>query len=313
MKREKISMKTKFGDELFGYAWTVEKPVGNIVLVTGMEEYALRYDDFATFLCKNNYNVYCLDHYGQGETAGSEDRLGIVPTSFFSKSVKNIDEIVTKCRVSLLPTTIIAHSMGSFMLQDYIQRFTQHVNKVVFVGTSGPNQKFLFRFGRAFARLLLNKKNRDKKAHFLNNMLFVKGYGNKIKDRETQADWISLSRDNVDAYIKDPYCGYVSTYGFFYEFMKGLSRIYKKEFLKKIRKDMHVLIIAGDKDPVGQNGKGPTALVKLYSKLGLEDVNLSLKNNLRHEILNEEEKQEIYDEILAFVKKEVEPAEEILK
>ena len=76
---------------------------------------------------------------------------------------------------------------------------------------------------------------------------------------------------------------------------------------------MHVLIIAGDKDPVGQNGKGPTALAKLYSKLGLEDVNLSLKNNLRHEILNEEEKQEIYDEILAFVKKEVEPAEEILK
>ena len=54
MKREKISMKTKFGDEVFGYAWTVEKPVGNIVLVTGMEEYALRYDDFATFLCKNN-------------------------------------------------------------------------------------------------------------------------------------------------------------------------------------------------------------------------------------------------------------------
>ena len=96
MKREKISMKTKFGDEVFGYAWTVEKPVGNIVLVTGMEEYALRYDDFATFLCKNNYNVYCLDHYGQGETAGSEDRLGIVPTSFFSKSVKNVQENIYK-------------------------------------------------------------------------------------------------------------------------------------------------------------------------------------------------------------------------
>ena len=113
MAREEIQVQSRFGQTLRGYAWTIDKPKANVVIVTGMEEYALRYDDFAQFLNANGYNVYSVDHYGQGLTAGDEEHLGIVPKSFFSKSVKNIDDIVTSCRVSLLPTYIFAHSMGS--------------------------------------------------------------------------------------------------------------------------------------------------------------------------------------------------------
>lgn len=311
MARSEVSLTTKRGDVLYGYAWNIENPKGNIVIVTGMEEYALRYDEFANFLNKNGYDVYCIDHYGQGLNAKTPEEQGVVPTSFFSKSVKNIDEIVTKCRVSLLPTTIIAHSMGSFMLQDYIQRFTEHINKVVLVGTSGPNMKFAYGFGKFITRLCLTKKNRNTKFPGMNKLLF-KSYEKHYKD-VYESNWISLSKDNVDKYVKDPQTGYISTHGFYYEFMKGLNRIYKSKFLKKIRKDMNVLIVAGDDDPVGAHGKGPIALAKLYNKLGLENVELKLYSGLRHEILNEENRFEIYEDILTFLNKPTPKAEDILK
>lgn len=311
MAREEVSFVNKFNDKMYGYAWTIEKPKGNIVIVTGMEEYALRYDDFANFLNKNGYDVYCFDHYGQGLNAESIEKQGIVPTSFFSKSVKNIDEIVTRCRVSCLPTTIIAHSMGSFMLQDYIQRFTEHINKVVFVGTNGPNAKFSYSFGKFVARICLTKRNRDKKFYMMNNLLF-KGY-EKHFDDVYESNWISLDKNNVDAYIKDEQTGYVSTHGFYYEFMKGLNRIYKKKFLNKIRKDMNILIVSGDDDPVGAHGKGPTKLANLYRKLGLENVELHLYSDLRHELLNEANKDEIYNDILDFINRDTHKAESFLK
>ena len=311
MAREKV-VQNRNGVDKIGWAWTIKEPKANLIIVTGMAETAIRYDDFAEFMNKHGYNVYCIDHYGQGETAGSEERLGIVPKSFFSKSVKDIDDLVVRLRASLLPTFIFAHSMGSFMLQDYIQRFTEHVNKVVICGTNGPNAKGLFKIGYTVARMLTNKRNRDKKAPFLNKLTFG-GYNKRIKPVRTDVDWLSVNEENVDKYIADPYCGFVPTYGFFKEFLKGNNRLYKTKFLKKIRGDMSVLLIAGQEDPVGAYGKGPTALAKKYKKLGLTDVQLKLYPGLRHEIHNEKEKDEVYNDILAFLDAPKEPAEAIFK
>lgn len=307
MARNEIKLDTKFGDSLYGYAWTIEKPKGNVIIVTGMEEYALRYDEFAQFLNANGYDVFCIDHYGQGLNAKNEAERGVVPSSFFSKSVKNIDQIVVACRESLLPTTILAHSMGSFMLQDYIQRFTTHINKIVLVGSNGPNAKITYKFGKAIAKLTLTKKNRNKKHFFMDKMIFGM-YGKHFKD-EGPSSWLSLDPKNVEKYKQDEQCGYVSTHGFYYEFMKGCNRIYQKKFLKKIRKDMNILIVSGTDDPVGAYGKGPYKLFQLYKKLGLNNVELKLYDELRHELLNEENRHEVYEDILAFLDKEVSDAE----
>ena len=309
--REKIYQDGVNGRKI-GYAWTTEKPKANVIIVTGMAEKALRYDDFANFLTKNGYNVYCIDHYGQGETAGDVKNLGYVKKSFFSNSVKDIDNLVVRLRASLLPTYIFAHSMGSFMLQDYIQRFTEHVNKVVICGTNGPNAKFLFGMGYFLTLLLCPQKKYDEAGTLLDKITFG-GYNKRIKPLRTEKDWLSVNEENVDKYIADPYCGFVPSKGFFREFLKGNNRLFKGKFLKKIRKDMSVLLVAGKEDPVGAYGKGPAALAKKYQKLGLTDVQLKLYDGLRHEILNEKEKDVVYNDILKFLDEPKEPAEAFLK
>ena len=302
MERKQISIKSINEDILFGYAWECEKPEGVVVIATGMEETAARYDDFAKFLNKNNYNVYCVDHYGQGENALEESQLGIVPRSFFSKSVRILDDIAKKYTIPGKPLIVLGHSMGSFMIQDYIQRYNKRPTKAVIIGTNGQNGKPAYAAGYPLARLVCKLKGEEKQAKFLRN-LAVGGYGKSIKNRRTECDWLSYNTENVDKYLEDPKCGHPSSNGFYRELLKGNHRLYKKKFLAKINKDLPILITAGLEDPVGAYGKGPTALAKLYKKLGVKNVELKLYEHMRHEILNEDEKEKVYNDILEFIKK----------
>lgn len=313
MARDKVKMTLKNGEELYGYSWTVGKPIANVVVLTGMEEHSLRYDNFATFLNGHGYNVYCVDHYGQGENADEPEKLGVWPNSGFSKTVKNTDELVEKLRVSVLPTYLFGHSMGSFIVQDYIQRYTEHVNKVILSGTNGPN-RLMIGVGYLLARLLINKNNRKKPSKFLRNLM-LGPYTAAIKNHKTKTDWLSVNEDNVRRYNEDPKCGflYESKKSFYREFLKGLNRLHKPKFMRKIRPDMSILLVAGAEDPVGNKSKGVLKLAKLYKHLGVKDVQTIIYPNMRHEILNENDNAKVYQDILNFLQEKHVKAEAMIK
>ena len=302
MERKSISIKTVNGDILFGFAWETTKPEGVVVIATGMEEASYRYDDFAKFLNKNGFNVYCVDNYGQGESVVDESQLGIVPRSFFSKCVRVLDDVAKKYAIKDKPLIIFGHSMGSFMVQDFIQRYNKRPTKAVIMGTNGPNAKVLFSMGYPLARLVAKLRGENRKAKFLAGMA-VGAYSKSVKDRKTPLDWLSYNEENVQKYIADPKCGYGSSNGFYRELLKGNHRLYKKKFLEKINKELPILVIAGKDDPVGAYGKGPTALINLYHKLGVKNAELKLYDHMRHEILNEDDKPKVYNDILEFIKK----------
>ena len=122
-----------------------------------------------------------------------------------------------------------------------------------------------------------------------------------IKDRETDYDWLSYNKENVQAYINDPWCGHENTGGFWKEFLKGLSRIWDKNEMAKISRREKIYIISGQDDPVGRMGKGPVWLWRKYRSLGLTGATLKLYPNMRHEILNETGKEIVYKDVLSFV------------
>lgn len=303
MERKNISIKTINDDVLYGFAWECEKPEGIVVIATGMEECAYRYDEFAKFLNANGYNVYSIDHYGQGENVVGKSELGVVPRSFFSKSVRILDDIAKKYAIKNKPIIVFGHSMGSFMIQDYIQRYSRRPTKAIIMGTNGKNAKLAYAFGYPLARLICKIKGEYKEAKLLKG-LSVGSYAKSIKNRETDCDWLTYNKENVQKYIADPKCGHPSTNGFYRELLKGNHRLYKSKFMNKIRKDLPVLIISGADDPVGACGKGPKNLAKVYKKLGMTNVELKIYDNMRHEILNEDAKEVVYSDILKFIKGE---------
>ena len=110
-KRTKLVSKT--GDVLFGLSWIVKNPIANVIIMEGMEEHSSRYNDFAQYLNKEGFNVYCIDCYGQGENVNPDmSNLGIWPKSGFRKQVQAVDTLVEKLRISCHPTFIFSHSMG---------------------------------------------------------------------------------------------------------------------------------------------------------------------------------------------------------
>lgn len=301
IKKQRVELILKDRSKLYGLSWTNDEPIkGNVIIVTGMEETSSRYHDFAMFLCKNNFNVYCIDMFGQGENVNKDkSNLGIWPTSGFRKMVQAIDDLVALLRLSMVPIYIFSHSMGSFICQDFIQRYPEHVSKVVLCGSGSKNPAVPFGF--MLSKMIVKAKNRDKKSKILAKLMFG-GFNKKIENPRTEYDWLSYNQTNVDSYIADPLCGFGPNNGFCYEFLKGLNRLYKDKFLKKVNKKLKLFIIAGEDDPVAGYGKAPEQLKTMYARYQINDVETKVYKNARHEILNESDeiKNEVYNDILNF-------------
>lgn len=300
----KFSVTTKRGDTLVGYNWKVTNQKANVIIMTGMEEHSLRYDEFARFLNDNGFNVYCLDAYGQGANVlPDESNKGVWPKSGFRKQVQAVDALVKKLRITCKPAFIFSHSMGSFMCQDYIQRYTNHVSKVVLCGSAAKNP--VAGIGYTLSRLVCLFRGRLTKAGLLDKLMFG-GFNKRIENPRTKFDWLSYNEENVDKYIADPLCGFGPNNGFCLEFLKGMNRLHKKKFLEKIRKDLDIFIISGKDDPVSNYGTDVAKLQTMYNKLGINNVSTKVYENMRHEILNEVDRKVVYQDIVDFFNKDLE-------
>ena len=264
---QEISFKNRYNDVLYGTSWEIDNPDAIVIIVTGMAEHSRRYDDFATFLNKHNYSVYCIDHYGQG--IGKNGELGNPGRDYFFKMQETIKEFILKMKGDTgLKVYLFAHSMGSFVTQGFIEKYSRIVDKVVLCGSNGRNP--LVKFGYIFTKLFINQYNYNKKAGFIHT-LSIGAYEKSVKNAKSNNEWISFNEDNVKKYDEDSFSGYRPTNGFYKEFMKGLMSIQKSKNVKQISPKLPILIIGGKDDAVGNFGKGLTKLEKLYLKYGLED------------------------------------------
>lgn len=287
-----FSFKNSFNDILVGNKWEVIFPKANIILVTGMCEYSLRYDKFATYLNGHNFNVYSLDHYGQGKNG----ELGKPGKDYFFKMIETINELAIKLKEETqLPIYIFAHSMGSFVTQGLIEKYSYNFNKIILCGSNGKT--FLFKIANFVSSIYVNKRNYDKKVTLLHN-LSIGSYEGKFK-KEGKNAWLSVNDTNVTNYSKDPYCSYRPTNGFYREFFKGLKSLHNKKLLKNVNPNLKVLIIGGSKDPVSNFSKGLISLNNEYRKYGINS-RLIIYEDMRHEIINEKNNDEVFENIKDF-------------
>ena len=296
---EIFEIKLPCGEVLKGNFWKAENAKANLTMITGMQEYAARYDEMAKYMSKKGINVYILDAFGQGLNAEKEEDLEKWPVEAFSKTVDAIHLMNEMAKANNLPTVQAGHSMGSFMTQSRLERYPHDADKTILIGSNG-GQAGLMSIAYFLSKIVVNKKNWDKPNKFLTN-LGVGSYGKKIKNARTPLDWLSYNEENVDKYIADPYLGHMPTGGFWREFLKGMSKIWKNKSLNNIAKDEVIYITAGKEDPVGQNGKGLYWLVNKYHKLGINNVTLKLYDHMRHEIHNEDNKEMVYDDLIKVI------------
>ena len=297
--RDNFKFADSEGVELNVYKWRPEGEVLGVVQIShGMTENILRYDEFAKYLNNKGFIVYGHDHRGHGLTAKSKDELGyIADNEGFDWLVRDLYELMMMIKEENkgLPIYLFGHSMGSFVSQRFVELHGKEIDGLILSGSNGEPTK-LAPIGIFLSNMEIKIFGRKHTSKMMDKLSFG-DFNKKFKPNRTPYDWLCSVDSEVDKYIANEYCGFVCSASFYYDLLRGLRAIHKDENFSSIPKDLPIYILAGDMDHVGFFGKG---IVNLYDKLkltGVKDVEYKLYKNKRHEILNEDNKLEVMNDI----------------
>ncbi len=273
--------------------WAPEGEVRAVVqIIHGMAEYIGRYERAALEMNRHGIAVAGLDLRGHGEQAELKgyfaDRDG------WDHLVTDAHDLtlLLKKRFPGVPFVLMGHSMGSFVAREYAIRYNSEIDALVLSGT-GHYPKGLCMAGRLLAAL----SPRRSPARLVDKIAFS-GNNKPFEPGRTPFDWLSRDEKEVDKYIASDLCGFCFTGSAFHDFFGGLIGLTKTDRLASIRKDLPVLLISGDADPVGQMGAGVKQTAEEYKAAGLQDVTCKLYPDARHELLNETNRDEVTEYLI---------------
>lgn len=303
-----FNFKSKDGMMIHVYKWSPKEHVklkGVFQLVHGSVEHALRYKAFAEHLVSEGFVVYANDHRGHGKTAGEVKNLSYFSDldDGFNIAVDDLNTLNSKIRMENdnLKVFILGHSLGSFMLRKYVTQYPKSMDGMILTGTGG-GQNLLLNFGLAIAARDLKRKGRRHPSEKLHKLMYGP-LNNNVKNKKSEVDFISRDQNIIDAYNADPYCGHTVTTEYALESLKGIKFCSLKKSFDLTPNDVPIYILSGQQDLVGgKNAKEVKKVAKRYQSSGAEDLELKIYKDARHEILNEINKNEVYGDIVNWVK-----------
>lgn len=271
----------------------------------GMAEHLERYEKFASVLCDKGIAVYINDHIGHGKSVKNDDELG-----YFGKKdgwkcfVEDCYElsVIAKKENEGKPFIFFGHSMGSFVARAYSYKYWRNIDGAIFCGTAGPNPAA--GAGIALTKVITKLKGDHHRSKLINSVGFGT-YNSKFEDR-TPFDWLTRDNDEVDKYIADPYCGFLFTAPGYCDLFSLLNFVSSKNWFAGFNKELPVLMIAGDMDPVGEYGKGIRKVEAMLKDAGKQNLETILYKDARHEILNESQCfDKVCEDVISWIEKTI--------
>ena len=308
VKKEEFTFDSRDGmTKLHAVRWVPEgKVVCILQIVHGMAEYVERYEELAQYLGEKGILVTGDDHLGHGKSAEKRGTYGYFceqdPATVVVRDVHRLKKI-TQEEYPGVPYVILGHSMGSFILRNYLFRYGTGIEGAIICGTGSRRQMDIriCKMILAVTGLFFGERHTAK----LIDRLAFGSYNKRIENPRTSFDWLCTDEKVVDKYEKDELCGFVFKVNGFKTLFELLSRLNKKENLEKMPKELPVSFISGDMDPVGDYGEGVKKAYKDFKETGMKRVSLKLYPGGRHELLNEKNKIRVYEDIYPWIMERV--------
>lgn len=276
-----------------------------VQIAHGMVDFADRYDGFARFLCRNGAAVYANDHLGHGHTTPEGEPFGYFGTPNGDAMV--VDDMhqlaqVARERHPDLPFFLFGHSMGSLLARDYAVKYGSTDTGLIFSGTSGANSltglvRLLARVGFCFGR-------RRKPAKLLSSLAFS-SYNDRVPNPRTPNDWLTRNEAVVDAYCANPWNSFQFTGQAAYDLATLTDRVSGLKWAQALPKGPAYLLMSGGMDPVGDYGRGVNEVFGWMQEAGLPDVQMRIYREARHELTNEINRQEVFDDVLSWIREHI--------
>lgn len=267
----------------------------------GMAEHKERYFDLMEYIANKGYVTIINDHRGHGKSIKEKEDLGYFYDNSSEYIVEDLHQITLYIK-ELYPNKemiLFGHSMGSMVVRKYIKKYDKDIDKLIVCGSPSRNP---FVDLAIFITKMLEKFKGDKyRSNLIQNLAFG-NYNKNIKNSNSKNSWICSSNQTVEKYDNDELCGFTFTLNGFENLFKLMKEIYQKDGWILNNKNLPILFIAGSNDPVIINEKKWKESQEFLKKIGYSNVTGKLYEGLRHEILNERNKKQIYEDIINFVR-----------
>ncbi len=286
MPQQRVHVSRADGLPIAVYRWDPSgEPRGVVQIAHGLAEHGPRYERLASALTAAGFVVYADDHRGHGASVSDDIPHGSFGPAGWDALVADLVAVAGEIRAAEpeLPLYLIGHSMGSFASQQAMLDHSELWDGVVLSGSSAVD---LLAAGLAAAPA-------DAPAGL---EAFNIGF-----EHRTGYEWLSRDEAEVDAYVADPFCGFDVAVDTIPQMLGGASRLADPVVLAGIRSDLPILLIAGDKDPVGGAGALVPIVAQRYRDAGIADVTLRLYPDARHEVFNETNRDEVTADVLGWL------------
>lgn len=296
MRHDIRTITTDDHQQLFVEQWLPDtEPTAVVHVIHGMAEHAARYEHLAETLTARGWAVRVDDHRGHGRSVSASGTIGhFADEDGWEAIIQDQRALLDADRSDHpgLPIVVVGHSLGTAIARDVAIRWGGELAALVLSGTPAGVGRLT-----PVARAVANReaaKGPSRPSQRLHDLAFW-GFNKPFHPNRTEFDWLSRDPDQVDAYVADPLCGFVSSAAFFRDVVTGLARVADLGLLRHIPADLPVLAQSGGKDPAGANGRGARAATLALSAAGIRDVTCVIHEGGRHEIFNETNRDEVME------------------
>jgi alpha-beta hydrolase superfamily lysophospholipase len=194
------------------------------------------------------------------------------------------------------PYYLMGHSMGSFVVRMSVYKYITP-DKLIIMGTGGPNP--IVGVGLVLCKIIRSLRGAKHVSSMIENIAFG-SYNDRFKDENDPKSWLTNDKEIREKYINDKYCTFKFTISAMHDLIQLNKSCNEDEWFKTVSNKMPMLLVSGEDDPVGDYGKGIKACYQKLQENGA-DVTMKLYSGNRHEILNDNCRNEALKDILEFI------------
>lgn len=275
---------------------------GIVQLVHGMSEHKERYLPFMEYLAEKGYVTVIHDHRGHGKSIRREEDLGYMYGGGAKAMLTDIHTVNKKIRDRFknLPLILFGHSMGSLAVRAYVASHDDCIDMLIVCGS--PSSNPARPLGELIAKIETRLFGPRHKSVLLETLSFG-SYAARFAGEHNKNAWICSAKEVQEEYGRSKLCGFTFTDDGYLALFDLMDKAYDTKHWNCRNPRMPVLFVAGAEDPCIGNVRKFAKAVQAMRQAGYLDVKGKLYPGMRHEILNEKGKEQVYRDIAVYMKK----------
>ncbi|AZO12178.1 MULTISPECIES: alpha/beta hydrolase [unclassified Mesorhizobium] len=286
---EQRRVKSPTGAEINLYVKLAEaRPRAAVQINHGLAEHAARYARFADFLSERGFHVYAHDHRGHGATKAPDAPLGrFADVDGVAKLIADVGAVhdLIAADHPELPVIVFGHSLGASIALNFVLRHSERIHAAA-IWNGNFSQGLLGKFALGILAWERMRLGSDVPSRLLPRMTF-QAWGKAVPNHRTPFDWLSRDAAEVDKYIADPLCGWDASISMWRDVVNMAQHAGNDSSFANVRRDLHVNLVGGEKDPASDYGKAVNHLAGRMQRMGFSNLVSKVYAETRHESLNE--------------------------